>query len=142
MKINEVDDIINLDEEVHKRQWGGIPSSYSLGDTNQLAPMAKRASYDHRQTKAGVDRQGKIALHYFLHTTEPTELMATNVFMDDVVRQTDTRFKDLLQNMRQGQMNDNDINLIVGSVLENMTREEKQLFQSEGLHLGPTWKLT
>ena len=37
-------------------------------------------------------------------------------------------------------MNDNDINLIVGKVLENMTREEQQLFQSEGLHLVPTWK--
>ncbi len=66
--------------------------------------------------------------------------MATIVFMDDVVRQTDTRFKDLLQNMRQGYMNDDDINLIVGRVLENMTREEQQLFQSEGLHLVPTWK--
>jgi hypothetical protein len=37
-------------------------------------------------------------------------------------------------------MNDDDINLIVGRVLENMTREEQQLFQSEGLHLVPTWK--
>ena len=56
------------------------------------------------------------------------------------MRKTDTRFKDLLQNMRQGQMNDDDINLTVGRVLENMTREEQQLFQSEGLHLVPTWK--
>ncbi len=37
-------------------------------------------------------------------------------------------------------MNDNDINLIVGRVLKNLTKEEQQLFQSEGLHLVPTWK--
>ena len=140
VEINEVDNIINLDNKVHKCQWGGIPFCDSLGDTNQLAPVAKRASYDHRQPKAGADRLGKIVFYIFLHTTDPHESMASIVFMDDVARQTDTRFKDLLQNMRQGQMNDNDINLIVRRVLENMTREEQQLFQSEGLHLVPTWK--
>ncbi len=106
MEINEVDDIINLDNEVHKRQWGGIPFCYSLSYTNQLAPVAKRASYDHRQPKAGADRLGKIAFYDFLLTTNPQESMATIVFMDDVVRQTYTRFKDLLQNMRQGEMNE------------------------------------
>jgi hypothetical protein len=102
VEINEVDIIINLDNEVHKRQWGGISFCYSLGDTNQLAPVAKRASYDHRRPKAGADQLGKIAFYNFLHTTDPHESMATIVFMDDFVRQTDTRFKDLLQNMRQG----------------------------------------
>ncbi len=102
MESNEVDDIINLDDEVHTRQLGGIPFCYSLGDTNQLAPVAKRSSYDHRQPKAGADRLGKIAFYNFLLTTDPNESMATIVFMDDVVRQTDTRFNDLLQNMRQG----------------------------------------
>ena len=101
-EINEVDNIINLDNKVHKHQWGGIPFCYSHGDTNQLAPVAKRASYDHRQPKAGADQLEKIAFYIFLHTTDPQESMATIVFMDDVVRQTDTRFKDLLQNMRQG----------------------------------------
>ena len=137
---NDVDNSFNLDEEVHRCQWGGIPFCYSLGDTNQLAPVAKRASYDHRQPKPGAHRLGKIAFFNFLHTTDPHESMATIVFMDDVVRQTDTRFKDLLQNMRQDRMNDDDINLIVGRVLENMTTEEKWNFQLEGLHLVPTWK--
>ena len=81
--------------------------------------MAKSASYDHRHPKAGADRLGKIACYDFLHTTDTKEFMTTIVFMDDVVRQTDTRFKDLLQNMRQGQMNDNGTNLIVGRVLNN-----------------------
>ena len=117
--INDVDDSFNLDEEVHMRQWGGIPLYYSLGDTNQLAPVAKRASYDHRQPNPGADQLGKIVFYDSLHTTDPHEPMATIVLMDDVVRQTDTRFKDLLQNMRQGQMNDNGTNLIVGRVLNN-----------------------
>ncbi len=65
VEINEVDNIINLDNKVHKRQWGGIPFCYSLGDTNQLAPVAKIASYDHRQPKAGADRLGKIAFYNF-----------------------------------------------------------------------------
>ena len=37
-------------------------------------------------------------------------------------------------------MDDNDINLIFGRVLSNMTNKEKQLVESEGLHLVPTWK--
>ncbi len=65
VEINEVDDISNLGDEVHKHQWGGIPVCYSLGDTNQLASVAKNASYDHRHPKAGADRLGKIACYDF-----------------------------------------------------------------------------
>ena len=65
VEINEVDDIINLDNKVHTHQWGGTPFCYSLGDTNQLAPVAKRASYDHMEPKAGADRLGKIACYDF-----------------------------------------------------------------------------
>ena len=60
--------------------------------------------------------------------------------MDDVERQTDPTFKKLLQTMRGGNMDDNDINLMLGRVLSNMTNKDKQLFESEGLHLVPTWK--
>ena len=60
----------------------------------------------------------EIALHDFLCTTNANKSMATEVFMDDVIQQTDpTTFKKLLQNMRGGSMDDDDINLIFGKVL-------------------------
>eukprot|EP00956_Cyclotella_meneghiniana_P021657 scaffold39661_cov63-Cyclotella_meneghiniana.AAC.17 len=55
----EGDEMTTLDEEVYQRPWGGIQFVYSLGDTNQLNPVAKRTTY-HQGTRSGADRQGGI----------------------------------------------------------------------------------
>ena len=62
--ITATEEMMTLDEEVHQRPWGGLQFVYSLGDTNQLNPVAKRTTY-HQGTKSGADRQGKAAFSDF-----------------------------------------------------------------------------
>ena len=137
---DHVDATLPLDDQTHERQWGGIPFLYSFGDTNQLPPVAKRSTYDTRPPKQGADRLGKMAFHDFINTTDESESVATVVVMDDVLRQRDERFKTLLQHMREGTMDDDDINMMFSRVIHNLPEVEKQHFLSEGLHLVPTWK--
>ena len=141
VNLNEPDNTtFILDENTRMRQWGGIPFIYSFGDTNQLPPVAKRSTYDTRPPKQGADRLGKFAFHEFINTTDGSESISTVVVMEDVLRQSDEIFKTLLQNMRQGNMDDNDIDIMFSRVIHNLPDDEKQQFLSEGLHLVPTWK--
>jgi hypothetical protein len=129
-----------LDADTCQRPWGGVPFVYSYGDNNQVPPVAKKFTYDTRAPKTAADRAGRVAFHEFITTTNPSESMATVVVMEEVVRQTDEVFKAILQNMRDGTLNNDDIDILLSRMLENLPIEEKQRFQSDGLFLVPTWK--
>ena len=129
-----------LDADTCQRPWGGVPFVYSYGDNNQVPPVAKKSTYDTRAPKTAADRAGRVAFHEFITTTNPSESMATVVVMEEVVRQTDEVFKAILQNMRDGTLNNDDIDILLSRKLENLPIEEKQRFQSDGLFLVPTWK--
>jgi hypothetical protein len=129
-----------LDPVTRQRPWGGIPLIYSFGDLNQLPPVAKKSTCDTKPPKTAADRAGRVAFHEFINTTESTQSMATIVVMDEVIRQRDATFLKILQNMRQGALDDDDINKLLSRVLDNLPNEEKQRFKSEGLYLVPTWK--
>ncbi len=58
--------------------------------------------------------------------------MATLAVMEEVVRQTDEVFKTILQHMRDGTLNNDDIDILLSRMLENLPIDEKQRFQSEG----------
>jgi hypothetical protein len=129
--------ILNTDTSL--RPWGGIPFVYSYGDTNQIPPVCKKSTYDTRAPKTAADRAGIVAFREIITTTNPSKSMATVVVMEEVVRQTDEVFKTILQHMRDGTLNNVDIDILLYIMLENLPIEDKQRFLSEGLILVPTW---
>ena len=77
---------------------------------------------------------------FFTDSKDNTKQMSTIVFLEEVLRQSDERFKKLLTNMREGCVDDEDIDLLMSRMLSKMTPDERQVFDSEALHLVPTWK--
>ena len=129
-----------MDADTCLRPWGGILFVYSYADANQIPPVCKKSTYDTRAPKTAADRAGKVAFREFITTTNPSESMATVVVMEEVVRQTDEVFKTILQHMRDGTLNNVDIDILLSRMLENLPIEDKQRFLSDGLCLVPTWK--
>ena len=113
-----------LTEEMYSRPWGGIPFVYSMGDSQQLPPVAQKASYDISVARGGSDQLGKNAYYELLNPPDSDEVMTTIVFMKHVLRQRDPMMLNLLLHMRNGEMNDNDVQLMLSRVLEDMPDEE------------------
>jgi hypothetical protein len=134
---------IDLTTDITSRPWGGVPFIYSFGDTNQLPPVAMKAVYDNKPSRGrdgGAERMGRIAFHEFINPSSGSGANSTIVFLDDVLRQTDPIFKKLLQNMREGAMDDADCELIFSRMLADMSPDDRKTFERDALHLVPTWK--
>lgn len=134
------EDIVQLDEEVHNRPYGGIPSVVVCGDSNQLPPVAQRSVYQKGRPKHGADKAGKIAFSSFTNSKDDTKQLSTVVFLDEVLRQSDETFKKLLTDMREGKVDDEDIDLLIRRMLCKMDPDERREFEFSALHLVPTWK--
>jgi hypothetical protein len=65
--------------------------------------------------------------------------MTTFVIMDKVLRQDDMVYKKALLGMRNGNMNEQDVDFLLSRFLENLTDNEKEQF-TDALHLVPTWE--
>ena len=138
---NEVNGEPELPNELTDRPWGGVLYTYSLGDTHQLPPVALNAVYTKKLSRRnGADRMGRIVFHDFIHPDDNSGVNSTVVFLDDVLRQTDPTFKNLLQHMREGNIDDDDCQLIFSRMLANMTAQDRNNFEADALHLVPTWK--
>jgi hypothetical protein len=131
-----------LPMEMTDRPWGGVPFIYSFGNTNQLPPVAMKAVYDSKPSRGrhGSEQMGKIAFKDFIDPPPNSGVNSTVVILDEVLRQTDPVFKKLLEDMREGKMDDNDCDIIFQRMLANMGEEERDTFVVDALHLVPTWK--
>jgi len=133
---------VMLPSDVYNRPHGGIPFLYVFGDTNQLPAVMKKAVYSTDTPVASTsDAVGKIAFHDdFLDPPDSDVVEAYIVVMDEVLRQNDRDFLRLLDHMREGAMNEDDVELLFSRHIDQLEQQEKELFNRESLHLVPTWK--
>ena len=64
------------------------------------------------------------------------------VIMDKVIRQTDPHFRNLLQKVRDGTMDDDAVDFLLGRHYSALSIEEREEFDKAALFLMPTWKRT
>lgn len=76
----------------------------------------------------------------FLNPPDPTVATSTVVVMDEVLRQDNPRFLELLSNMRNGSLTDDDVDFIVAKCLDAMSPVDAGEFD-HALRLVPTWRL-
>ena len=63
--------------------------------------------------RGGADRDGKIAFSRFLEPPDKKEAMTTFVIMDKVLRQDDMVYKKALLGLRNGNMNEQDVDFLL-----------------------------
>ncbi len=132
-----------LDPDVYMRPWGGIAFVYSFGDCGQLPPVMMKAMYDQSPGRPGTaDYVGRIAFSEFRSPPDPEQAVSISVVMDEVLRQDDETFKRLLTRMHEGNIQDEDVDFLLGRCLDKLPHEERSSFEQNALHLVPTWKLT
>ena len=88
------------------------------------------------------DYAGRVAWSEFFNPPDINETENTVVVMEDVVRQDSTQkpFKDALAHMRDGNMSNDDVDLLLSRCLFKMPHDEKQQFGDGALHLVSTWQ--
>ena len=64
------------------------------------------------------------------------------VIVDKVIRQTDPHFRNLLQKVRDGTMDDDAVDFLLGRHYSALSIEEREEFDKAALFLMPTWKRT
>jgi hypothetical protein len=85
------------------------------------------------------DLCGKVAFNEFINSSDKDIAISAVVITDEVVRQVDCRFKELLDNMANGSVTImDDVKLIRSQCLHTLSREEKLKFTS-AIHLVSTW---
>ena len=90
--------------ELTKRIFGGIRAFYSMGDVNQLPPVAMKSITDDSNPNSlcSSDAIGKIAFSDFMNPLNQLETINFTSHMTDVARQKDEQFKNILSLMRNG----------------------------------------
>jgi hypothetical protein len=64
------------------------------------------------------------------------------VIMDKAVRQTDPDFRNLLQKVRDGTMDDDAVDFLLRRHYSSLLKKERESFDKDALFLMPTWKRT
>jgi hypothetical protein len=87
---------------------------------------------------------GRIAFHdLFLEALPDTSVESMTVLRTETVRQSgDLGFADVIQRMRDGQVDRNASNLLLGRTLGRLPPAERAEFEREALYIMPTWKRT
>ena len=134
-----VDDT-NLTKDVYSRPWGGIPLIYSFGDSQQLPPVMMKPIYDKSEPKktGSACDFGRMAISEFLDPHTPEQAASLIVIMDEVLRQDDAIFLRVLSRMREGELEEEDVDFLLGRCLDQMTPDDKATFKG-ALHLVPIW---
>ena len=80
--------------ELTTRFFEGIPVFYSMGDTNQLPPVAMKSIANDSNTNSSCSAGaiGTIAFSEFMDTPNQSETVNFTFHMTDVVRQKDKEF--------------------------------------------------
>jgi hypothetical protein len=64
------------------------------------------------------------------------------VIMDKVIRQPDPDFRNLLQKVRDGTLDDDAVDFLLRRHYSSFSKEERESFDKDALFLMPTWKRT
>ena len=132
---------VDLKREVFNRPWGGIPFIYSFGDCAQLPPVMMTALYDDKKAKANTaDMLGKIAIAEFLDPPNKRQCESTIVVMDQVLRQDNPEFLNILNGMRNGSLESKDVDIILSRCLDKLPKNDRESFK-DAIHLVPQWKM-
>ena len=125
--------------ELAVRRWGGIFKIASYGDHVQLLPINIRAVFNPRPEKPGsAETVGSVAFTNFVNLLEEEDgptVRTTCVYMDKILRQDDPRILRLLTHMRDDQMDNDDLDLLLSRCLDNLEPEERAKFK-DAVHLS------
>ena len=86
------------------------------------------------------DNVGRIVVSDFLTGSTDNTIKSSVVVMDQVLRQDDTSFLDLLERMADGTLESADVGFVVGKCLDKATKNIRQSL-AQAKHLVSTWKM-
>ena len=131
-------------KDCEDRAFGGIPIRMLFQDVMQLPAVAKKSLTD--LTPAGLtQRSCSIGLSEFSDYLQPVSGSAdvpVVLVMDAVFRQANSAFKEVLQKMRDGNMDKDAVDLLNTRRWSKLSKEEKEEFWRDGIFLMPTWSRT
>lgn len=122
--------------------FGGVPLVMFFQDVMQLPPVAKKAlsNSDAAANASGACHLGKLVFEDFLRPAFNSGDKALTVVMDAVFRQSDPAFTTMLQHMREGKMEKEDVDFIESRRMSKLSPAEQQEFWDHAVFLFPDWK--
>jgi hypothetical protein len=81
---------------------------------------------------------GRLAFSEFINSSDNDIAISAVVIMDEVVRQDDDKFKNFLDNIANGSVTMDDVELICSRCLHTLITDKKVEFQNV-IHLVSTW---
>eukprot|EP00957_Ditylum_brightwellii_P153411 11676382-Ditylum_brightwellii.AAC.1 len=123
--------------------WGGIPYVYLFGDCYQSPPVGMNSIHGSKPAAKVLssDFVGVSTFNCFLNRHPSTGTKSLVVMIDEVVRQQDLAFLDVLDAMQNRTMKDVHVNFLLLHCLSNLSLGEKDKFK-DAPHIMPTWKQT
>ncbi|KAL7526837.1 hypothetical protein ACHAXR_003194 [Thalassiosira sp. AJA248-18] len=129
-----------IPRHIANRPHGGISMVYSFGDCNQLPPVGMKACYDRTPgAPRTADYIGRMNFSDFLNPPDETRAQSTIVIMEEVVRQNNPFFLRFLGHIRDGTMQNEDIDFIHNNCLANLSPDTRKKFDN-ALNLVTQWK--
>ena len=122
-----------------------LPFLASMGDCQQLPPVAAKAHYDLVSSPRKGDAAcaaGRIAVSEFLNPAPGQSCHGITIVMQSVQRQNEGPFLTVLNNMRDGKVTSDDVELLETRLWSKLSSEERELFEDTALWLFPTWDRT
>jgi hypothetical protein len=139
--IEDEEETYGLNKDTYERAWGGVPQVYSLGDTAQLPPVMQKALYDEGPAEPGTsDSLGKTTIAEMLLPPDESEMRSYVFVMENVLRQDDPEFLDLLKHMTDGTVGVDQVPYMRRRCLDRLPLAEQERFRTNTLHLCSTWK--
>jgi hypothetical protein len=113
--------------------WGGIPVRLAFGDVQQLPAVACKALYDSdpASKSASACACGRLAMANYLDPPPGTNDEVIAAIMDKVIRQTDPDFRNLLQKVRDGRMDDDAVDFLLRQHYSSLSKEERESFDKD-----------
>eukprot|EP00957_Ditylum_brightwellii_P120757 9211084-Ditylum_brightwellii.AAC.1 len=95
---------MNVTQEQSIRPWGGITCVFSFGDCFQLPPVGMKGIHNLKPANdpSGSDGIGRLVFENYLHINEDSGTKSLVVPIDEVVRQQDWVFLNVIDAMRNG----------------------------------------
>ena len=122
--------------ELWKIIFSGISTFYSIGDMNQLLPIAMTTIADDPDSKKSYndDDVWTLSLSEFMIPPNEHETVNYSFHITDVVRQKCENFKNILSSMRKRTMLIHQYSYLVSYCLLNIDKQNMIAFD-EGIHL-------
>ena len=88
------------------------------------------------------DATGRVAFADFLSPPNTDDALGVTVIMDKVLRQDNKVFLSFLDHVRNGTLNEDDVEFILSRCLEKMSDEERRAVNRGAINLCSTWNMT